>query len=413
MERRSSMVLAALAMVLAAASAGAIVTVYRSARTSVTDLLTRRMEAAGLTAARLLDSGGAEDPALGDVAAANELDAAYVVDADLMVLADAHGHAGRRANLLRLDADRARAALGGKASVSWAYDVDGTSFLGGYFPLRTGGRALVLEAGETFTAPSRRLRVAATAAFVVDAAMLVLALVGIAWAARAARREREAFGRAERAGLASRMAAMVAHEVRNPLSIILAAAELVRPNLSAADDRELVDDIRGEVHRLSRLTDEFLTLSRDQPLNVTEVQLDRMAEEVCRLVALRYEGRPLSLAVAGEATVHGDADKLRQVLLNLVLNAAQAVDAAGDVRVEIERGDSVVRMRVRDDGPGIPAEMMGRLFEPFATGKATGTGLGLAVARRIVERHRGTLTCVAVERGACFEARIPERPEAT
>jgi two-component system OmpR family sensor kinase len=409
MERRSSMVLAALAFVLAAASAGAIVTVYRSARSSVTDLLTRRMEAAGLTAARLLTDGSA----LGEIATANELDAAYVVDADFMILADARGHAGRRANLLRLDADRARGALGGKASLAWAYDVDGTSFLGGYFPLQAPGRALVLEAGETFSAPSRRLRVAATAAFVVDAAMLALALVGIAWAARAARREREAFGGAERAGLASRMAAMVAHEVRNPLSIILAAAELVRPKLSAGDDQELVDDIRGEVHRLSRLTDEFLTLSRDQPLDLTDVQLERMAEEVCHLVALRYEGRPLCFAVEGEATVRGDADKLRQALLNLVLNAAQAVDAAGDVRVEIEQRDRVVRLRIRDDGPGISADMVGRLFEPFATGKASGTGLGLAVARRIVERHRGTLTCVPVERGACFEARIPQGREAT
>jgi two-component system OmpR family sensor kinase len=407
MGRRASALLVMVALVLAGASAAAIATIYRSARHAVDELQTRRLEAAGTTAARLLDVSNVRNDVLADVAAANQLDGAYVVDAQLMVIADAHGRAGRRANLLRLDADRTRRGLAGAASVAWAYDVEGASFLGGYFPLRVAGNVLVLEAGETFAAPSRRVRVMAWAAFVVDAAMLALALVGIAWAAGAVRREREAYGQAERAGLASRMAAMVAHEVRNPLSIIHAAAELLRNQSSSGQAHELVDDILGEVKRLTRLTDEFLTLTRDPPLERHTVQLERLAEEVSNQVAMRYHDRALVIGVHGAATAEVDESKLRQVLLNLVLNAAQAVDGCGTVRIDLDQLQGRARIRVSDDGAGISSDMAGRLFEPFATGKATGTGLGLAVARRIVERHGGTLTLVPIARGACFEAQLP------
>jgi signal transduction histidine kinase len=410
MSARASTPLVVAAVVLAGASAASIAAIYRAARRAVDEQLTRRMDAVGATAARLLGDAGDRDGALGDVAVANQLDAAYVVDAHLTVVADAHGRSGRRANLLRVDADRLRRALAGTPSVAWAYDVEETSFLGGYFPLRTAGQALVLEAGATFVAPSRQLRVAAITALVVDAALLVLALVGVVWAMRAARREREAFGRVERAGLASRMAAMVAHEVRNPLSIIRAGSELLRPKLPS-EDRELVDDILGEVQRLCRLTDEFLSLSRDQPLSLGDVALGRLAQDVCDAVALRYHDRPLEMTVEGEAMVRADADKLRQAFLNLVLNAAQAMNGAGQLRVATDLVDNMVRVRVSDSGPGIAPAVAERLFEPFATGKATGTGLGLAVARRIVERHGGTLECVAVERGTCFEARLPRGAE--
>jgi signal transduction histidine kinase len=401
MGRRASMLLVIVVLLLAAAGFGAIGAVYRSARTAVGELLTRRLQAAGTTAARLLADAHDADAALADVATANQLDGAYVVDDRLLVVADAHGRVGRRANLLRLDVERLKSAHQGRASVAWGYDVEGASFLGGYFPLNgTPARTLVLEAGTTFVAPSRRLQVA-------------LALAGIAVAARAARREREAFGQAERAGMASRMAAMVAHEVRNPLGIIRGAAELLRERATSDGDRELVDDVLGEVHRLNALTDEFLTLGRQSALQRSDVDIGALARDVCDAVALRYPNGRLTLAVSGDARAEADAAKLRQALLNLVLNAAQAVDGAGEVRVETSTADSVVRVRVSDDGVGVAPEILARLFEPFATGKATGTGLGLAVARKIAERHGGTLRHVPTGRGACFELLLPQRAETT
>lgn len=407
------MLLVVVALLLAASGLGAIAVVHRSARAAVDDLLQRRLEAVGVTAARLLGVTHDSDSALAEIATANELDGAYVVDAELMILADAHGQRGRRANLLRLDADRARAALAGQASVGRAFDVEGATFLGGYFPLNAAARqALVLEAGTSFQAPSHRLRVAAATAYAVAGALVLLALVAIAGAARAARREREAFGEAERAGMASRMAAMVAHEVRNPLLTISGAAELLRERTTAARDRELIDDLLGEVQRINALTNEFLTLSRESPLERSRVDVGALARDVCAAVALRYGS--LQLVAEGDAQADADAAKLRQALLNLVLNAAQAVGAAGHVRVDTRDGDGVVRVRVSDDGPGVAPEMAARLFEPFATaGKATGTGLGLAVARKIVEQHGGTLRHAPSSRGACFELTLPHRPEAT
>jgi signal transduction histidine kinase len=98
-------------------------------------------------------------------------------------------------------------------------------------------------------------------------------------------------------------------------------------------------------------------------------------------------------------------------LLNLVLNAAQAGGGETAVRIETDRVDGLVRLRVADDGPGVPPERVASLFEPFATTKVGGSGLGLAVARRILERHGGTLVYAPEGRGACFEARLPPGPE--
>lgn len=419
MGRRASTLLLLVVMLLAASGFGAVGAIYQAARGAVAELLTRRLQAIGTTAARLLDDARSDDAraadaALADVASANELDAAYVLDDRLVVIADARGHTGRRANLLRLDDERLRAAQQGRATVGWAYDVEGASFLGGYFPVAGAApRTLVLEAGTTFVAPSRRLRVAAAAAFAAAATLVALALVAIAAATRAARREREAFGRAQRAGVASRMAAMVAHEVRNPLGIIRGAAELLRERAASDADRELLDDLLGEVQRLNGLTDEFLTLGRDAPLQRTELDLATLSREVCDAVALRYRERGLALVVSGQARVEADPQKLRQALLNLVLNAAQAVDGRGLVRVDAEVVAGVARLRVSDDGVGVAPEMIARLFEPFATARPTGTGLGLAVARKIAERHGGTLRHVPTGRGACFELTLPARAETT
>ena len=412
MGRRAALLLAATTLFLAVAAGGLASYLYRAAHRAVDDLLTRRLEAVGTTAARLVAGAADGDRALADVASANQLDGAYVIDEQLRIVTDAQGRAGRQANLLRLDPDRAHAALGGRDSVAWAFDVEGTRFLGGYFPVHHDGRklALAIEAGETFEAPSRRLDAAAIAAFTVGGALAVLALVALALAARAARREREAYGRAERAGLASRMAAMVAHEVRNPLGIIRGGAELLRERAGDEGDRELLDDILGEVRRLNTLTEEFLELGRDGALSLTPVAIGSLAREVCEGVALRFRDHPLEIVAAGDATALADESKLRQALLNLTLNAAQASDGKGAVRVETVADAGGVRITVTDTGPGVPSELRAHLFEPFVTGKSGGTGLGLAVARKILERHGGRLSYVSTVRGARFDAWMPAAP---
>jgi signal transduction histidine kinase len=411
MGRRTAVLLATTAVLLAAAAAGLASYLDRSARRAVAELLARRLEAVGTTAARLLASAPDLDRALADLVAANQLDGAYIVDEQYRVVADAQGHSGRRANLLRLDPDRAQKAAAGQASVGWAFDLAGSRFLGGYFRLRADGaaRVLAVEAGEGFTAPSRRLEAAAVGAFAVGGALSLLALLALALAVRSAQREREAYGRAERAAMTSRMAAMVAHEVRNPLGIIRGAAELLRER-ATADDGELLDDVLGEVQRLNALTEEFLELGRDGPLALVPVEVAQVSRQVCEGVGLRYREKGLDIAASGVGTVLADANKLRQALLNLALNAAEATDGRGPVRIESAPLSDGVRLSVSDGGPGVPAELRPRLFEPFSTGKDNGTGLGLAIARKIFERHGGRLAYVPTKSGARFEAWLPAAP---
>jgi signal transduction histidine kinase len=166
----------------------------------------------------------------------------------------------------------------------------------------------------------------------------------------------------------------------------------------------------AEVDRLNRLTEEFLGLTRDVALEPAELDLGALARAVAdeaRLVAPGAE-----ITATGAATVHADPDKLRQAILNLVLNATQ-IGGAG-VRVAIEVGGDGARARIAvvDDGPGVPAELAARLFEPFVTARAGGTGLGLAAARRIAERHGGTLVLESRPgaRGARFSLYLPRRP---
>lgn len=416
MERRAATVVAATTVALAVGIGGLSAYLYRAASRSVDELLERRLEAVGATAARLLPGAPDPDRALRDLAAANELDGAYLFDESLTLIADAQGHAGRPANLLRLDPDRAHEALAGRPSVGWAFEMDNLRFLGGYFPLPRAGsgprRALAVEAGEAFSAPSRRLRAAAIAAFTLEGALLVLALAVLLLATRAARREREAFGRAERAGVASRMAAMVAHEVRNPLGIIRGGAELLREGMEGPRERELCDDILGEVARLNQLTEEFLSLAREEPLRLGPVDLAALISEASAKVRLRYHAQALTVETRSDVTgpIEGDPARLRQVLLNLLLNAAQATEGRGHVQVEAIRDGQGVRLAVLDDGPGVPEALRARLFEPFHTGRADGNGLGLAVARRIVEQHGGRLAFLPSPSGARFEAWLPARP---
>ncbi len=422
MERRAAFLIASTTVALVAGVGGLSAYLYRAANRSVDELLQRRLEAVGATAARLVPRGapGEADRALADVAAENELDGASLLDERLVIVADAHGQAGRRANLLRLDPDRLRAALEGRPSVGWAFDLDGLRFLGGDFPVAPapGGSGprlvLAVEAGQSFTAPSRRLRAAAVAAFALEGGLGLLALGVLARAVRASRREREAYGRAERASVTSRMAAMVAHEVRNPLGIMRAGAELLRERIATPATLELVDDILGEVARLNALTEEFLSLARDQPLHLEPLAapaLCALIDEACEKVRRRFRDG-LTVTVADRidgATVAVDGAKLRQALLNLLINAAQATLGRGHVTVEAARQGEGVCIAVGDDGPGVPQALRPRLFEPFQTGKAGGNGLGLAVARRIMEQHGGRLALAPSSVGARFEAWLPIR----
>ena len=133
----------------------------------------------------------------------------------------------------------------------------------------------------------------------------------------------------------------------------------------------------------------------------------REAVALCR-GRLDQDGVRVDVRPSADPPIPADPAQLRQVVVNLLLNAADAQPAGGTVAVSVTTADGWAELTVRDTGPGVAADMLPRLFEPFATGKETGTGLGLVVSRRIAEDHGGTLTgSNPPGGGACFVLRLP------
>jgi signal transduction histidine kinase len=394
-----------------AGSLGATIYLHRSAASALDRVLEERLRGAGRTAAELFARTPPDVVALRSIMGANDLEGAYVLDASLDVLADATGPAGGPADLLRVDPRRVAEALQGRPTVAFSYAVGEHAIATGYFPItgRDGDRAvLALEAGQAFVGAREalaRARWIGVALSVIGA--LALAAVALRWARSEAQRRRDG-EKAARGDALARMGAMVAHEIRNPLSVIRGAVELVSARGGIAlppVDREALADVLGEVERLHRITDDFLDLAREPRIVAAPLDLAQIAGEALRGIASTHPRLEVSLQVPA-LTVRGDAVRLRQVLANLLLNAAQAGAHAVEVRGEVRDGTACIE--IRDDGPGIDPAVRERLFEAFATGRRDGTGLGLAVSRRIVERHGGDLRYLAGSRpGAIFELRLP------
>lgn len=221
------------------------------------------------------------------------------------------------------------------------------------------------------------------------------------------------------------MAAGLAHEIRNPLAGIKGAAQYLQEVADEAPPEEVVDFagvITSEVDRLSAVVTQFLDYARPLAIRAEPTDLPRLVERSLALV----QRQPLPEGVRLEANVGAaipevpmDPDKIHQVLLNLVQNALQAVGDAGHVQVELGLGrirrrgavpttTDAVELRVRDDGPGIDAENLEKLFIPFFTTRMDGTGLGLAISRRLVEAHGGELQVKsALGGGSTFVVRLP------
>ena len=199
----------------------------------------------------------------------------------------------------------------------------------------------------------------------------------------------------EQAALArlGEMAAVVAHEVKNPLAAIKGALQVIGGRMPPdGRDRAIVGEVIARVDSLNDIVQDLLVFARPRDPQLAPVDLAGLIESTAAL--LRRDPAHASLTVTVEGArpvVPLDADQMRTVFLNLLLNAAQASGANGRVAVTIAADDLAVTVAIADDGAGIPDEVRERIFEPFFTTKHRGTGLGLPTARRVVERHRGTL----------------------
>jgi two-component system sensor histidine kinase PilS (NtrC family) len=229
----------------------------------------------------------------------------------------------------------------------------------------------------------------------------------------------ERMQRSERLAEMGSMAAGLAHELRNPIAAISGSVELLRAGADApAGDARLMEIVVREAARLDQLVTRFLEYARPAAPQRGPADLARIASETLEVFV--HDPAASRVRVERElasAPVHCDADQMRQVVWNLLLNAAQAAPAAGReepvrvvVRTAPEAGGGAV-LEVEDDGPGIAPQDLPRLFTPFFTTKERGTGLGLATVQRIVDAHQGTIAAGPGARGgARFTVRLPPPP---
>lgn len=218
-----------------------------------------------------------------------------------------------------------------------------------------------------------------------------------------------------------RLAAGVAHEIGNPLTAIAGLVELARDtDLPEARRLEFLARVQKETERIHKIIRDLLDFARDEERSEWKsadsadhsADLAEVVAAAVRLVAPQTSARGLRIEQRLEVAprVRGDADRLTQVVLNLLLNAADAVDGDGEVVVEIHPDGDEVVLSIADSGPGIPSDILPHLFEPFVTSKPVGqgTGLGLAVSHTIVDRLGGTITASnPPEGGARFDVRLP------
>ena len=222
-------------------------------------------------------------------------------------------------------------------------------------------------------------------------------------------REREAAAaerRAERLEATARLSMGIAHEIRNPLASIRGAAQ----EMGRSPDSRLTAMILRESDRLDRILGEFLSYARLAAPRPVRCDLGRLVEETLETARRRPEAKGVDLRARTEPglLVPADPGQLAQLLLNLVINARQALGGKGTVSVAARREGGQAVLSVADDGPGVPGEARARIFEPFFTTKPEGTGLGLAMAARVASAHGGEIRLLSPERGAAFELWLPE-----
>jgi two-component system, NtrC family, sensor histidine kinase HydH len=219
--------------------------------------------------------------------------------------------------------------------------------------------------------------------------------------------------RAEQLSAVGQLAASVAHEVRNPLTSV---NMLVESALRSRNRKPLtVEDlevIHGEIARLEQTVQGFLDFARPPTLHKNLVPPGEVVAQALDLVRVRARQQQVELSVRRQdevMPVSADRSQLCNVLVNLFLNALDAMPHGGRLEVSLEAcGQTGVRITVTDTGGGIPAEILPRLFTPFASSKPTGTGLGLSICRRIIEEHGGRITGGnRVGAGACFAITLP------
>ncbi len=223
----------------------------------------------------------------------------------------------------------------------------------------------------------------------------------------------EKLRRSEKLSTLGEMAAVLAHEIRNPLGSIRGAAEILKDDYKPGDPKhEFIEIQIKETERLNRVVVDFLHMARPQPIDMKLCPVQDELETILFLVSNDARERRIKLVLHPPAVpviIKADGEKLRQAFLNITINALQATPPGGSVIISTTIYQTALcEIRFFNTGPGIDAGTLERIFEPFFTTKADGTGLGLAITKKIIESHSGTLLVESdVGKGTTATVRLP------
>ena len=228
---------------------------------------------------------------------------------------------------------------------------------------------------------------------------------------------------ADRMSMVGELAAALAHEINQPLAAILSNAQAARrflngPSPDLEEIKEIVSDIAGDGARAGEVLRRMRTLIKKEKAGFQSLSVNQLLQEVVGLVRNDAMIHNVAIELRPDpdlSAMHGDRTQLQQVVMNLLLNAFDAIEEGSTrnrtVQVEIEGGEREVKVKVRDRGPGIPRDTFERLFEPFNTSKEQGLGMGLSISRSIVNLHGGRLWAENnSDCGATFSFALPVHP---
>ena len=261
------------------------------------------------------------------------------------------------------------------------------------------------------------LALAIVAVLAVAAASWLIARRALRSQSARDRREARKTREEEHAALIGTLASGLAHEIRNPLGTLSMNLQLLQEDwASPVSDRESksarkIAVLLKEVRHLENILNDFLRFAAKPRLKLERVNLNKIAEDLLDFItpqAARANVRVLRSFSPAAPPVQADPERIRQCLLNLLLNALQAMPDGGDLEVTTEPGPGVCRVRVRDSGVGIPPEHLEQIFNLYFSTKPAGTGLGLPMAKKIVEEHRGSISVdSAPGKGTVFTIELP------
>jgi signal transduction histidine kinase len=297
---------------------------------------------------------------------------------------------------IELDFSAVTLARAGIASYTSLYRTGDDFMKSAYAPITNDNNEIIgivgVEAGAVFFDVLKELRRAIVLVDVSSILLILIIAVIFYRQSLSLDRAQEAVLKGENLAAMGRMVAGVAHEIRNPLSIIKTSAERLRKKHGISD--EALTYISEEVDELNRILTGYLDFARSEDSTAGDVSMNKIIKRCLLILDPEFEGRCIAPEIAlpaEEVVVHGNDKRLQQALLNVLLNALQAVETRGKIEISLVKRENQAEILIRDNGCGIDSKDLKEITKPFFTRKAQGSGLGLSIVSSIVDEHGGSL----------------------